>query len=359
MADFTVVQSVTLPKRPLPIISIGMGGIVHDSHYPAYEKAGFQVVSGYDLSVERARSIQQKFGYPTNVYASIQETIAKSPADAVFDVAVPGNVILDILQQLPDGRAVLIQKPMGETLDEARAILHLCREKRLIAAINFQMRYTPGIIAARSMIEGGMIGEVNDMEVRMQEHMPWHLWSFMKTLDRLEILYHSIHYIDLLRSFLGDPKQVYAKTLRHPINPDLAATRSTIIMDYGDTVRANISTNHGHIYGPEKQQSYVKWEGSKGAIQVRVGVNMDYPKGVPDLFEYILLDEKEAGWKTIPLEGTWFPDAFIGTMASLIRYVQGETDVLPTSVEDSVKTMTVVEAAYISSENGGTPIPTV
>jgi predicted dehydrogenase len=357
--EFSLRQTVDLPQNPLPIVSIGMGGIVHDSHYPAYRKADFKVVGGYDVNPEQARKMQQKFGVPV-IYETLQQAIKNSPADAVFDLAVPGHLSLSVLEHIPDGRAVLMQKPMGDNLSDARAILELCRAKNLTAAVNFQMRYAPYIVAARDMIKQQLIGDIYDMEVRMQVYMPWHLWSFLYGKPRMEILYHSIHYIDLLRSFLGDPISVYAKTLSHPASPGLAQTRSMIIMDYGDRVRANIMTNHAHIYGPEKQQSFVKWEGSKGAIQTTAGLNMDYPTGRPDGFEYVLLDEQTAPpWKSIPVEGSWFPDAFIGTMSSLMRYVNGETDVLPTSVEDAFKTMAVVEAAYISSENGGTAIPSV
>jgi predicted dehydrogenase len=338
-------------------MSVGMGGIVDAAHYPAYQKAGFTVIGGYDLNPEQAQHIGQKYHVP-HIYHSLDALIEASPENVVFDLAVPGKAIRDILRRLPDHAAVLIQKPMGETLDEAHEILRLCREKNLIAAVNFQMRYAPYIIAAQDMIQQGLIGEVNDVEVRVQVYTPWQLWSFLNEAPRLEILYHSIHYIDLLRSFLGNPLSVYAKTLRHPITPQLAPTRSSIILDYGDAVRATISTNHGHIYGTHKQVSQVKWEGAAGAIQVRAGVNMDYPRGLPDAFEYMLLhDGAAAQWDTLALEGSWFPDAFVGTMASVMRYAIGETRQLPTSVEDAFMTMAVVEAAYDSSANGGTPIP--
>tara|TARA_B100001013_G_C24551513_1_gene418822 strand:+ start:95 stop:247 length:153 start_codon:yes stop_codon:yes gene_type:complete len=49
------------------------------------------------------------------------------------------------------------------------------------------------------------------------------------------------------------------------------------------------------------------------------------------------------------LEGSWFPDAFIGPMASIMRFKEG-ADVLPTSVEGAIKTMQLVEAAYQSSD---------
>jgi hypothetical protein len=40
-------------------------------------------------------------------------------------------------------------------------------------------------------------------------------------------------------------------------------------------------------------------------------------------------------------------------MSSLMRFKEGSSDVLPTSVEDVIKTMAVVEAAYRSSDKGG------
>ncbi|MBC8171526.1 MAG: Gfo/Idh/MocA family oxidoreductase, partial [Anaerolineae bacterium] len=270
----------------------------------------------------------------------------------------PGYAALDVLKLMPSNRAVLIQKPMGDTLDEARAILQLCREKHLTAAVNFQMRFMPQIIVARSMIEQGLIGEVNDMEIRMQIYTPWSIWPYLAQLPRVEILYHSIHYIDLTRSFLGDPDRVYAKTLKHPMSPEHASSRTMVMMDYGERVRSNIMTNHGHIYGGEKEQAYVKWEGSKGAIIVTAGLNMDYPRGKPDKFEYVILEAgKTPHWEKLDIHGSWFPEAFIGTMSTLQRYVLGEKDVLPTSVEDAFKTMAVVEAAYESSASGGTLPP--
>ena len=61
----------------------------------------------------------------------------------------------------------------------------------------------------------------------------------------------------------------------------------------------------------------------------------------------------------VELEGSWFPDAFIGTMGSLMRYKLGETDVLPTSVEDVINTMALVESAYVSSDSGGVVVAVV
>ena len=119
----------------------------------------------------------------------------------MFDCSVPAPAQRAVLRQLPDGAACLLQKPMGETTAEAEEILGICREKGLTAAVNFQLRWAPAMMAARAMYEAGAIGAVHDCEVSVSVHMPWGLWSFLEHAPRLEILYHSIHYVDLIRSW--------------------------------------------------------------------------------------------------------------------------------------------------------------
>jgi len=337
---------------PRPIVSIGAGGIVHDAHLPAYRKAGFPVTALVDPDLVKAGLLAEQFAIP-NVFASVSEALAKLPAEVIFDVAVPASAILRVLPQLPDGAAVLIQKPMGETLAEAVAIERLCREKHLTAAVNFQLRWAPVMQAARAMALAGLLGDVHEMEVHVSVFMPWDLWSFLATCPRLEILYHSIHYVDLCRAWFGNPRKVLAKTVRNPITPALAATRSVIILEYDDWKRVTISANHAHDYAGT-QRSQVTWEGTEGAMEAIMGVNLDYPTGKPDRLRFA---RRGGDWETVPTEGNWFPDAFMGSMGSLQAYVAGAATELPTRVSDALDTMRTVEAAYISSQIDGQPLP--
>ena len=344
-----------LPETRQPIIIIGAGGIVKDAHLPAYKQAGFYVYGIVNRTKSRAEKLAAEFGIP-NVYDSVADAVANAPVNTVYDITIMPEQYVETLNQLPDGGAVLIQKPMGDYYWQAKEILEVCRRKNLVAAINFQLRFAPFVSAARYMIEQGMIGEMYDMEVRVTLKTPWELFPHVMVHPRLEIQYHSIHYVDMMRSFLGDPESVYAKTLKHPAK-ELSSSRSTILFDYGDTMHAVINTNHDHDFGPHNQESFIKWEGTKGAIKAKMGLLMDYPHGVPDKFEYCILEEGKAPeWKTVELEGSWFPEAFVGTMSNLMRYKEGSSDILYTSVEDVIKTMAVVESAYISSDKGGVKV---
>ena len=336
------------PNEPLPIVVIGSGGIVRDAHLPAYRLASFPVAAVVDVQVEKARKMAADFGVPL-ACGSIEEVIRLAPGRCIFDVAVPAGAISGILKQLPQGAAVLIQKPMGNNLDEANEIVSICRERQLTAAVNFQLRYAPVMLAAKKITDANLLGEVHDMEVRVTDFMPWDLWSFLATSSRLEILYHSIHYVDLVRSWFGTPARVLAKTVRNPHTPKLAATKSVIIMDYGDLKRVYIASNHNHTF-QGSQHSYVQWEGTEGALHAVMGVNLDYPKGKPDTLTLVRPGE---AWSQLPTEGNWFPHAFLGSMGSLQAFVTGTSSVLPTRVEDALETMKVVEAAYRSSEQDG------
>lgn len=342
-----------LPKKKRPIAIIGAGGIVKDAHLPAYEKAGFEVAAIYDLNQDKADSLAQKFNIKT-IAGSLNELVQiAGKKNCVYDLALPAQAIFKVVSELPERSGVLIQKPLGENLKEAEQILELCKKKKLTAGVNFQLRQAPFIRQARQMIENQDIGDLHDIDIKMTIYTPWHLWDFLYDLPRVEILYHSVHYIDLIRLFFGNPKKVFARTIKHPKMKDLASTKSNIYMDYGEFKRGTINTNHGHEFGPENQESYIKFEGTKGSIKIRIGVNLDYPNGRKDRFEYKLLSDNK-GWRKKNIEGSWFPDAFIGPMAGLMKKIEDEDYTYINSITDALETMRVVEAAYISNEKSGT-----
>jgi len=349
-------MTYTLPaiaKEQIPIFIIGAGGIVNDAHLPAYRIAGYHVQGIFDIDADKARQTAQRYHIP-QVFDSIESLVSQLPPVSVVDLAVPGHAVIPSLQQLPDGCAVLIQKPMGENLSAAYHILRLTEEKQQRAAINFQLRYAPFILEAKQMMHSGELGDICDVEVNVNVYTPWHLWDFLVQSPRVEILYHSIHYIDLVRHLLGMPATVFAKSTRHPAMPALASVRSNIIMDYGDMIRANILTNHCHNYGEPKQHSFIKIEGTKGAVLIKFGALINYPRGAADSFEYVILKDGAAPvWQEKIIEGSWFPHAFIGSMEQLMLHVAGKIQYADNSVYDAIETMACVEAAYQSNLQGG------
>lgn len=357
-------QSWPMPDRPAPIVLIGAGGIVRSAHLPAYRNAGFPVAGVYDLRPDAAFRLAADFGIP-RVYATLAEAV-REPG-AVFDVAVPAEAALGIVTALPPRAAVLLQKPLGRDLAEARRIVQAAEARGLLAAVNLQLRFAPNLLALRRLLDDGTLGAVRDVEVRVVTHTPWQRWAFLRGIPRLEIVYHSIHYLDLLRGWFGLPEAVHAVLTRH--REGYADTASTTLLRYGPRApgapaaavaldprgaRVLVHTCHDHAYGPRHASSALRVEGSEGCAVATLGVNLDYPQGVPDRLEYCL---RGGSWQDVPLRGSWFPDAFEGPMANLQRCREGSDPAPVCGVRDALATMALVEAAYRASEAPGVPVP--
>lgn len=341
-------QRWPLPSAPRPIVIIGAGGIVNDAHLPAYRLAGLPVAGVFDIDTDRARTLARKWEIPA--FSTLEEAL--SVENAVYDLALPPAAHLSVLDRIADGSTVLLQKPMGRDLAEATAILRLCRAKRLTAAVNFQLRFAPMMLAAKDAIDRGWLGYLVDTEVHLNLVTPWHLFPFLVGLPRVEIAVHSIHYLDLIRSISGNPTGIHARTMGHP-STDMAQTRTSALIDFADGQRTTLSINHNHDFGRRFQDASFRFEGTDGAVMIKLGLLLDYPEGEPDELWVVNKDDE---WTQVPLKGGWFPHAFIGTMSNLQRFAAGEDETLVTSVEDAWNTMALVEAAFRSAAAPATPI---
>lgn len=344
-------QRPLAPSAPRPIVCLGAGGIVHDAHLPAYGAAGLPVAGIFDPQEARARSAAERFGLP-RVFASFEEAVAVP--GAIFDVAVPPSELARVVERLPEGSAALLQKPLGLDLAEATRIRATSRARRITAAVNLQLRFSPAFLALRDALARGLLGRAIECEVLVNCRMPWELWPFLEGLPRMELPLHSIHYIDAIRSLLGEPSFAQGRTVRHPAAPRIASSRTTAILDYGEDVRCALSIHHHHMHGPRHQRSELRLEGERGAARLVMGVNLDYPRGRPDSLELALEGEE---WREVPLVGNWFPDAFRGPMCALQRFVAGESSELEGSIDSAWCTMAVIEAIYAADAARGVPVP--
>ncbi len=75
----------------------------------------------FDTDPEQAHARAREFGIP-RVYESLEEAVSQKN---MIDLATPPEAHLEVLQKIPRGSTVLIQKPMGRHLEEARKIREL------------------------------------------------------------------------------------------------------------------------------------------------------------------------------------------------------------------------------------------
>jgi len=324
---------------------IGCGGIVNYAHLPAYKQHALNVVACYDTNADAAHKTAQAHHIPRN-YGSLEELLA-DPAIDIVDIAVqPWHQRAIAEQALAAGKHLLCQKPLAETLADAYAIILAGERAGRKVAVNQQMRWSAGIAAARDLIQRGFIGQPTDAQIQVSTLTPWGMWPWLAESPRLEVTYHSIHYLDALRALFGEPAWVTSRHTRYPDQTARAETKTITVLDYANGLQALVAVNHAD----ESPDGYATFRflGTEGIIKGTIGLMYDYPRGRPDTFEVHRHKDTPDGWHSLQLEGLWIPDAFIGPMASLMQAIQTGGEPV-TSAQDNLGTLRLVEAAYRSA----------
>jgi predicted dehydrogenase len=332
----------------LGIAVVGCGGIVNYAHLPAYTAHDLNIVGCFDLNPEVAQRTAADFDIP-RVYESVEE-VANDPDVVIVDVAVPPWEQLNVARKLiAAGKHLLCQKPLSNVFGEAVEIVEAAEDAGVLLAVNQQFRWSPLIKASKTLIDKGWIGQPTEVSIQESMLSPWHLWPWLAKSPQLEIMYHSIHYLDGLRYLFGDPEWVTSRHTRYPGEDRVAGETKTItVLDYEDGLQALVAVNHSNhsddIYGR------VRFLGTDGVITGTMGLSYDYPDGREDTLEWSGSAYYPEHRFEAKLEGKWIPDAFIGPMASLIDAVRDNG--VPPNGRDSLNTLRVVGAAYLSaSEN--------
>ena len=191
-----------------------------------------------------------------------------------------------------------------------------------------------------------------EIEVHLNIYTPWDLFPFLIPMKRVEIAVHSIHYLDTIRAVAGNPQGVFARSLHDPRADDFAQTRTSAILDYGPRLRGLMSINHNHQCGRDFQSAWFRFEGTAGTMMVKLGVCYAYPHGEAD--ELWLC--RDGAWEQIPLQGSWFIDAFMGPMRNVQRFDAGEDGILHSGVDDAYQTMALVEACFAAMQRPAEPL---
>lgn len=327
---------------------IGAGGIVQGAHLPAYQKAGLPIRAITDINQAKAQALADEFGIP-QVYASAEALLA-DPEIEVVDIAVPASEQPAlVLAALDAGKHVLAQKPLATTVEAALELAEKAEASGLLVGVNQQLRCDEGMAAAYEMVQRGWLGELSGFSITVNLDTPWHLWDWAQSMERLEVMIHSIHYHDVVRWFLGNPKRVFALAGRTAGQAPIGETRTVSSYLYESGVVAVVHANH--VNKGEDNRAEFRIDGSEGSIRGTLGLLYDYPVGRCDTVELKSSVVPTDGWVPYPVTQRWIPDAFIGTMGSLLAEIAGE-GTRRSPISDNVDTVKLVHALYESIETG-------
>ncbi len=350
------------PRSDFGIGAVGAGFIMRDVQLKAYADAGFNVVGITSRTPEIAREVADLRGIP-KLYDTLPEML-RDPEVQVLDIAVPPHLQLDIVRQaLEHGKhlkGILAQKPLAVNYEDAVAIVDLCKSAGMPLAVNQNMRYDQSIRALKTILDRGYLGKPVLATIEMRAVPHWQAW--LRDYHRLTLLNVSVHHIDAYRYLFGEPQSIFVSARKDPrTNFPHEDGICLYILEYADGMRASAWDDvwTGPRSGQDDLNPYIKWrvEGTEGLAEGTIGWP-EYPNHTPSTLTFTTTLQPNV-WFTPRWSEVWFPDAFQGPMAELMRAIA--TNSQPTTNgADNLKTMAIIEAGYRSiSERRSVPITSV
>jgi predicted dehydrogenase len=112
-----------------------------------------------DLEEERARRVLGEYS-TVRTTARLADVLADDDIDCVA-VATPAHTHHDVaMAAIEAGKHVLVEKPLGATYAEGRAMVRAAQERGVVLMCDHTYCYTPAVGKIRELVRGGVLGDV-------------------------------------------------------------------------------------------------------------------------------------------------------------------------------------------------------
>lgn len=185
---------------------IGAGGIADRRTMPAIlisSNAG--LVAAMEVNKEFAEKIRVKYNLD-KVYDNIDELLANPLVEAVY-IASP--VVFhkeQVIKAASAGKHILVEKPAALTSTEGKEIADFCRERGILAATGFMMRFHAYHQKMKELIDEGKLGQIVSCRAQLTCWYPEipGAWRQKKELSGGGALMDlGVHCIDLIQYITG------------------------------------------------------------------------------------------------------------------------------------------------------------
>ncbi len=126
---------------------------------------------------EAAAFVKEKTGATIKQYRNNDELYAQKGIDAVVISTADFQHALMAAEAVRNGKDVYVEKPMAETLEDAKVLLKAVEETGKILQVGSQRRSAPNYIAANEYIRSGKFGDIKMVEMTWNVNQPgrWRL----------------------------------------------------------------------------------------------------------------------------------------------------------------------------------------
>jgi len=319
-----------------------------------YQLAGWKELQGAECVAlcDRVRSKAEvrarEFGIP-RVYDDPREVFQKEKLDFVDIVTSPETHRELVHLAVAHKTAVICQKPMAMTYQEAEDMVRLCRQAGVPFFIHENWRWQTPLRALKRVLDEGRIGPVFRARLRMVSGFPvFKNQPFLAEMEEFVLTDVGVHVLDAARFLFGEAETLYCQI--HRVHPHIKGEDvATVIMRMrsGATVITELGYAENYLEDDRFPETLVFVEGSKGSIEL-----------AGNFWIRVTTEEGTFARRYPPPIYGWVNPAYavvqssiVDCHANILHALEGKGPA-ETTGEDNLKTLRLVFASYESARAG-------
>ncbi|MEC8678682.1 MAG: Gfo/Idh/MocA family oxidoreductase [Candidatus Margulisiibacteriota bacterium] len=187
------------------VIGLGNMGQHHAKAYSVIEESSLVAVC--DPNYDRFEHIIKEPN--TQYFSTINEMLSAVDIDVV-SICVPTFAHYDVATQcISKGISVLVEKPIAESVEQAKALVEFAKQKNTLLTVGHIERFNPAIQGVKKWIESGELGAIQSIMCKRYGPFP-------KQIKDADVLVDvAVHDIDIVQFLINKkPTSTSLKTKR-------------------------------------------------------------------------------------------------------------------------------------------------
>ncbi len=287
---------------------------------------GYELVGGLDLDAGKRAAFTERYGAPA--FAELEDLFRVAKPDVISlctNTDTHYSLLREVLKLRP--RAIICEKPICYSLEEARELVELSEREKVPVLVNYMRRTEPGAREVGSLLASGAIGS-------LQKGM---------VLYSKGLYNNASHFIDLLGNWLGEieVKQVLNQGRAFPRNdlePDFVLSCSGVDFSFLALKEECFSVAEVHCFGEAGKISYLEG-GSR--------IELRKTREDPSFPVYRILDEQPVLVKNDMGRYQFY------VVDELAKFLDGKVAKLSSGLKDAFLTLKVVDGIRKRAESLG------
>ena len=164
-------------------------------------------------TLARAEQRRDQFAPGARVYNDLHTMLASEPLDFIDVPTLPNLHREHCLAAKAAGLNIICQKPLCGSLEQARMLVAEMSGYQKLFAVHENHRYRPWFRGIRQRFEQGVFGAPSFLRIEHLEATEPRE-EYKNQAESGIVLEYASHLVDMMRSLLGEPLRVYARTHR-------------------------------------------------------------------------------------------------------------------------------------------------